>query len=187
MGVGMDTLGTPFRGGPVGVSSPHNLHSQWTSTKNGEIAEAALNLPKKDKEQLLALLSLVTAEQVDDPLVALWSTAVLDRVAEAIHITLPPLLLRKTLASRAAWAPIADLLRRAGIVDRQLALSFFHLLARLLVLHAHGITARTGAPLSSRLLGTLAPSVPGLLEAAYPGYMASGLLHVVLGQRQQKP
>lgn len=57
--------------------------------------------------------------------------------------------------------------------------SFYGLLARLLVKHAHSIARHTGAPLSPRLVANCASAVAGIFESSFPGYLKAGLARVV--------
>lgn len=68
-------------------------------------------------------------------------------------------------------------LSRCSVVQRS---GVYKLLAGLLVKHARGIAEHVGQPLSLKFTMSCSNAVPGLFDAAYPGYLASGMASAVV-------
>lgn len=136
----------------------------------------------------LAALSQATTSS-DDRERMLWAeavhTALVQALGDAPGAIPGPHMIRKLVGAQSAWAPVAAL--RAAALRGDSAtpaqhLALHRLLADLLVARARSVARFTGAPLSAKLATNCVGDLPGCLEAAYPGYAASGLLPLVLGR-----
>jgi hypothetical protein len=70
-------------------------------------------------------------------------------------------------------------LDKLKVVERQ---SVYMMLARLVIDKAKYVASSSNATLGPRLVGTCAANIAGVFDAAFPGYLASGLAHLVAKQ-----
>ena len=70
-------------------------------------------------------------------------------------------------------------LDKLAVPERQ---SVYNLLADLVVRHAHGISMRSAAPLSPKLVANCSNNVASIFDKAFPGYVRAGLAHIVARQ-----
>jgi hypothetical protein len=143
-------------------------------------------------DKLSASLLLASATDSKDRDLAMWSEAVHERLTEALGggraSTSGVVVTRKLLATTAAWSPVRTFvdttkLSELRVVDRQ---AVYMLLADLLVRHARSVAQRSGAPFSAKLVANCTVNLPGLFDAAFPGYIEAGLVRVIARQWQAK-
>lgn len=68
-------------------------------------------------------------------------------------------------------------LSRCSVVQRA---GIYRILASLLIKHAQHIAEHVGQPLSLKFVLSCSNAVPGLFDAAYPGYLSSGMASAVV-------
>lgn len=142
------------------------------------------SLPEAQQRQILDALALkLNTEQETEAgrELTLWGAAVAEALERETRSSVGALLARRQLSTRSAWKPVADVLVAAGgnrltVAERQALLTF---LARVLVKHAVTVSARSGAPLSLKLVTNCTGNLPGLVDQEFPGYAAAGLLPIV--------
>lgn len=182
--------------GPTGVVPPlkgGNNHPR-APDENGEkkpvadLLAAASSLSAADRRELLARLSL--AEQQGRP----GSSREQEQWAQAVHEALlaaagagagavpAPGVVRGLVTAPKAWAPVRDFMHAAGLADRLKSgesLKFFRLLARLLVEDTEDFCHAARVPFGPKLVAQRAERIGGVFDQAFPGYVRSGLAHVV--------
>lgn len=150
-----------------------------------KILESCSKLDAAERQQLLEALSLQQlTEEHTSPERGLWAGAVHEAMKRSLGDAPSVPMLRKQLSTRAAWAPVQHVIDAAGgaRLQRVQVLALLDLLAGLLVRHVATVAARSGAPATSRLLVNCVPALPAVLDQEFPGYMAAGLLHIVVRQ-----
>lgn len=80
------------------------------------------------------------------------------------------------------WSYVEEFMHSSGlsrctVVQRA---GVYKLLAGLLVKHARGIAEHVGQPLSLKFTMSCSNAVPGLFDAAYPGYLQAGMAAAVV-------
>ena len=91
------------------------------------------------------------------------------------------MLVKRAVAAPTAWTPVADFMAASRldtlqVIERQ---SVYRMLAGLVIERAKQIGSYNGAPLSAKLVATVASNVAAIFEAAFPGYLKAGLALVV--------
>lgn len=154
------------------------------------ITSAVAGLSKKDRKALFDRLALehrsTAGTQVDerDRDLVMFSDAISTALAAIIPIGGPaygPVLVRDALKPRATWQHVAAFLASTGYgaLAPPEKVRVYGFLAGLLVNHALGISRRTGAPLSVKLVTNCVGQMAGLFELEFPGYLAAGFTGVV--------
>lgn len=168
------------------------------STVNlADLLKLADQLPDQDRKELLDRLALQhgleSAPSASDRDLNMW--------AEAIHNALErtlgagqgdgvgPLVIRRLVGARSAWAPVAEFMKTSKLADltvieRQ---SVYGMLAGLLVDHARYVARSSGAPLGPKLVSSCAGSIRGIFDRSFPGYLAAGLAPIVARQLTRRP
>lgn len=186
---------------PSPAPAPMRAPSPYVVGGEGPRGQAAACEEDDVVENLMASASRMTAEQRRDLLARLslaesgmagrerdqdmWAGAVhaalLDVAGAGDGAVLGPMAVKRLVAAPKAFAPVAAFmaatkLDRLTVQERQ---SFYGLLARLLVGHASEVSARSGAPMSARLVTQCGANVAAVFNQSFPGYAAAGLAHVV--------
>lgn len=146
------------------------------------------SMTSSQRQELLARLSLeLKADQPDQTRdLDMWATAVHESLQDALGAqggaSTAPMLVKRAVATREAFAPISEFMARANLkqIDVQHRLQTYRMLADMLVSHSRKIARRTGAPLSAKLVANCSPSIAALFDAAFPGYLRAGLAQIVV-------
>lgn len=154
------------------------------------LLEQIKQLPAEEREEFLALLSLdVKSTSTQDRDADLWSSAVHTALQNALGSTLSgsaasPLVVHRTVATREILVGLRGFIKRAGLEREQVTARFavYRLLADLAVNRASEVAKATGAPMSPKLIANCATNMAGLFDAAFPGYLRSGLASVVVNR-----
>lgn len=193
-GVGIGDV-SPLKGGYIHPPSPRA--TEVGEKKEKPTVEFILDLTNQltvaENQRLLASLAL--KQQIGSKAggrdLDMWAQAVYDGlVAELGHEAgsgVGPLLVKRTLAVPSAWAPVtafmaSSRLQEQSVTKRQ---AIYMLLATLVIKNARYLTQNSGAPMSAKLIGACASNVASLFDSAFPGYLKSGLAHVVATQLTQ--
>lgn len=147
-------------------------------------------LSAADRKTLLARLALKASVGNDGQTrdVDMWSQSVYEGLTDALGYgdgaALGPMVVKRTVGSPSAWAPVAQFmadskLGQLKVVERQ---SVYMMLARLVIERAKYVASRSNATLGPKLVGTCAAGIAGVFDAAFPGYLASGLAPLVAKQ-----
>lgn len=183
------TRGVCVGGGDERLSRTHaSAHAREAPSVEELLESVALLTPQLQKQFLdraaAQLLLTASADRADRD-VSMWSVAVYSAFCEAVGgpaaAGVGPQVLRRLLGAASAWAPVEQFMATARlselpVADRQ---AVYNMLADLLVQHARGISRRTKAPFSAKLLSTTVVNIAGLFDTAFPGYLEAGLAHVV--------
>ncbi|MGL4650229.1 MAG: hypothetical protein ACRC1H_12545 [Caldilineaceae bacterium] len=164
-----------------------------TTDLNKALASAQA-LTEDQRRELIAQLSLDLHSKgtPKDRDIEMWATAVHEALQDALGGALGAqvgvLAVKKVVGAASAWAPVEEFMRRSKLQESQSRerLSLYRLLADLMVNYARKIARHTGAPLSLKLVANCSPHLAGLFDAAFPGYLASGLAHVVAARLTHK-
>lgn len=164
------------------------LLNKLNTIETTEISGFLAKLNKEQKQDLLDRLALENVKGADNRDLDMWSVGVARALADAIGVSdreaYGQMLCKRQLGLSSTWRPIEEFMRSSGladlvVVERQ---AVYNLLAQLVV-EAAGFTARrSGTPLSLKLTAQHTPSVAGIFERAFPGYVAAGLAQVVVRQ-----
>lgn len=156
-----------------------------TSRTADELLASLGPLTSKETKSLLAQLAL-RVKNTTSPKGERDSETWADCVAEALNAALGSsagsALVRKEMLASAAWTPVRQFLEEARFLDLSVRekQSVYRLVARLLVKYADRIATRRGVPLSPHFVASCAGHVATAFDDAFPGYLASGLAHVVV-------
>lgn len=177
---------TPLKGGWVGVGClPMPAEKQ---NKVDTLLDLTKDLSPAERKELLARLSLEgqtlkTGETRD---IDMWVGAVYDGLVEATGHQgegVPgPAAIKRVLAIPTAWAPVSSFMRaskmdKVTVTQRQ---SAYHMLANLVIENARYVSRTSRIPLSPKLVGNCASNITGIFDQAFPGYLQSGLAHIVV-------
>lgn len=140
---------------------------------------------KEVSDYCLALLQTSETSTASDAtrLQNLWTASLANALSEKFGNTvspkLPPTLAKELKASygHAQSLYVALSPSRQGVDE---AAPVFNFLARALVKYCSQVSSRIGAPLSFKFILGQSQVLPGLFENSFPGYLQSGLGHVVL-------
>jgi hypothetical protein len=183
---GKHPLLTPlYRGGYKKVGSL-DLGPDEKEQDADVLLAAVLRLPKSERKELLARLSLAeSAKPGESRDVDMWIGAVYSALLDAVGadrgVGGGPLALKRVLGASSAWGPVLGLMESSGlmtltVVRRQ---AVYNLFAGLLVDHARSTARRAGFPLSARFAATCAQNLPAIVDSAFPGYLRAGILPLV--------
>lgn len=180
---------TPIGGWGGGGDSPIK-EEEKNQVSLSSVLDLVDKLPASERKTLLARLALTsqTQENKQSRDQDLWAQAVYEALQRALGsgdgAAQGPAMIRRVLGASSAWAPVSDFmtssrLQNLSVTERY---SVYTLLARLVVDYAHKLANRIGAPLGAKLVGTCAVNVSSLFDNAFPGYVQSGLAHIVARQ-----
>ena len=178
-GGGGDVIPHPYTGGA-------RAHEDVDS-----LAEKAKRLSSRERRELLDLLALdnqISRASSRSRDLDMWAEAVLTALEDAIgsgnEQNYGLVLVKRTVGSSSNWRPVESFMRSSRLQElpSQERLSVYYMLARLLVDHARGISKRSGAPLSLKMIGNCSGEIAGVFDSSFPGYLASGLAPVVAKQ-----
>ena len=172
--------------------SPASLGTGTVELQN--LLNLADQLKPKDRKELLDRLALQhgleVAPTASDRDLNMWSEAVHCALEESLGGEMGAgvgvLAIRRLVGARSAWAPVSEFMRTSKLSDltvmeRQ---SCYGMLAKLLVDHARYVARQSGAPLGPKLVSPCAGSIRGIVDRAFPGYLAAGLLHVIANPKR---
>lgn len=166
------------KGGSCAQAHTHERTSEAT-----DLFTAATSLSVEERQRLLDHLALSLQENLSPQHreLAAWSEAVRESVEAAVQINLPPALIRRAYAARSAWKPVEGIFAAARLEKVEVAVRslVYRLFADILVEHAVYAAKKAEVPLSVKFLVNCSVNLPGLVENAFPGYLAAGLLPVV--------
>jgi len=175
------------RGGVALTTTLPDAVTEQEGKEDSTARQVLAKLSASERKQLLDLLALdaaSSAASTSDREVVAWSGAVAGALADMTNTSANPVLCRRVLAARAAWSPVQELMSKSRLNDSTVAQreSVYRLLARILVEHADEVAHRSGAPLSPKLVANCAPNIAALFDQRFPGYLRSGLAHLVVRQ-----
>lgn len=182
----IDPLGTPLGGSHGG-----SCVADHPEARNADVVfKSTQQLSLAEKKKLLDQLALEvngpnkTTETLKSRDLDMWAGAIHKELCKVSGESYGILLVKKTLAPAAAWAPVESFMDAAGfsscsVVERQ---GVYNLLAGLLVKQSRNVCLNKGIALSPKFVATCASSVAGVFENAFPGYIASGLAKMVVKQ-----
>lgn len=172
----------PLKGRGKGSPSTHVGSGGSELSEYEEVTRKALALPAKQQRELLDRLALSLSSEVPgDRDLIMWATGVCEALTSALGGAgggeINPYLSKRLLGPASVWKPVAALAEQIGfkqlsVVERQAAYQF---LALIFVEHVREVSRRSGAPLSLKLAANCAANIAGVFEAAFPGYLGSGL------------
>lgn len=144
-------------------------------------------LSATDRKELMARLALgeqsLDADKTRDA--DMWAQAVYAGLQDALGYedgaVGGPALVKRTVSAQSAFKPVADFMRASSldklkVTERQ---SVYAMLAKLVIEKARYVASRSGAPLGPKLVATCSANLAGTFDQAFPGYLASGLAHLV--------
>jgi hypothetical protein len=152
-----------------------------------QVQHLASTLTPKEKKELLATLAL-EAQPIkvkDSRDLTMWAGCVLSSLEQEIGAAgspgSGPLVFERLISAGSGWAAVqrfmvASKMQELKVIERQ---GVYHLLSTLLVKHAKQVSRHTSVPLTPRFLATCSANIGSIFDAAFPGYMASGLAHIV--------
>lgn len=161
-----------------------------------EIKQEIRKLPLADKQELAAYITL---QLKTDPRhkskteperdVDLLATEICNALQKEItsglraipsHHSLRPLL-------NATFKEVQEFMKSAGIWSVVVGerIKFYRLLAPLMVAYAKKASTKNNLPLTPRFVLSLTNVIPGLVDQAFPGYAASGMLKIILERQLQ--
>ncbi|TXH41856.1 MAG: hypothetical protein E6Q97_36835 [Desulfurellales bacterium] len=150
--------------------------------------KALRGLPRKTQTQLLDYLLLLTHEDAkdNDRDLEMWKASCatnLERVLPGTTTHVPKGTRLHTLLKE-SYAILSSFMARANFGDltAMQRKAVYEMLATLLVARAKHLASKTTAPLSLRLTFQCSADLPGLFDAAFPGYLEAGLARRVLDQ-----
>lgn len=155
-------------------------------SETGSLIDAITALPEAEKKRILDALALTLQDSssLQDRNLQMWCEALAESFTATTRTHVAVMLLRRGFAVKAVWSVFTELfgladLERVQVRDRTALLRLF---ADLLVEHAVYVAKRSSAPLSAKLLVSCSANMVGLVENAFPGYLAAGLLPMVARQ-----
>ena len=170
--------------------SPHLSQSaQINKEKVGvdEVLKLVEQLTQVERQELLDRLALAQSNEAGDPReVEMWCGAVHEALQDALGPSAGAMgghaLIKRLVGSPSHWKPVALFMTTSGLGDlqvreRQLA---YGLIADLLVKHVIQLAHFVGAPLGLKFVGNNLGAIPGVFEAAFPGYLGAGLAPVIV-------
>lgn len=179
---------TPGGDPPMGGISPGAVLKKNNQNQVEQALSLTASMTPAERQELLSRLSLeLKADQPDQSReLDMWATAVHESLQDALGAqggaSAAPMLVKRAVATREAFAPISEFMERAKLkqIDVQHRLQTYRMLADMLVSHSRKIARRTGAPLSAKLVANCSPSIAALFDAAFPGYLRAGLAQIVI-------
>lgn len=185
-----ETKAPPHPLPPLGGGGGVGEHLGCPGDAVEQIKQAALNLDPAARRKLLAELSLANTEadlgETRD--LDMWAGAVYDGLAALNGGSgggLPgPAIVKRALSASGAWSIVRGFMSDAKLdtLSVQERLSVYRMLADLLVRHAHGISMRSAAPLSPKLVANCSTNISSIFDKAFPGYVKAGLAPIVARQ-----
>lgn len=151
-------------------------------------ANALTRSERKELLDRLALATHLTDRAANNRDLEMWaisvSSALHDAIGSGVGVAYGSMLVKRTMAASSNWRPIEDFMASSGLADLQVVerQAVYSMLAKLLVEHAEQVAARSGAPLSPKLVGGCAVNIGGVFDSAFPGYLAAGLAPMVAAQ-----
>lgn len=183
------TLIRPVRKGTsyVKETKPSQAQTEKKESVEDLLSKANLLSPTERKE-LLAKLSLASQTKLGEETrdIDMWAQAVYDGLVSVIGADgegVPgPTVVKRLLAVPTAWAPVSSFMRaskmdQVTVSQRQ---SAYHMLANLVIENARYVARTSRIPLSPKLVGNCASNITGIFDQAFPGYLQSGLAHIVV-------
>ncbi len=180
---------SPLKGGYIHPPSPRAADGKEKKEKptvDSILADTEL-LTSQERKQLIARLALnqqISTKGSDRDL-DMWATAAYDGLVQELGheagAQVGPILVKRSLASPSAWAPVAAFmasskLQEQSVTKRQ---AIYMMLAKLVIQNAKFIARKSGAPMSAKLIASCAANISSLFDNAFPGYLKSGLAHIV--------
>ncbi len=150
--------------------------------------KALRGLPRKTQQQLLDYLLLLTHEEANDTDrdLEMWKASCASKLEHHLPGTSThvPKGTRLHTMLKESYTILTSFMAGANfgtmtVIQRK---AIYEMLATLLVARAKHLASKTTAPLSLRLTFQCAADLPGLFDAAFPGYLESGLARKVLDQ-----
>lgn len=179
--------GTPLKGAPLPPSFPGPGTTEIELGINALLAQAD-KLPPAARKQLLDQLALKASTEQHDPRdVDMWAGAIYEALQRQLGAgggsLGGPMTVKRAVGAPSAFGFIRDFVVDSGLADATVMerQSFYKLLARLLVNHAADVARHVGAPLSVKFVANNSNNVAAVFERAFPGYLRSGLMRVMLG------
>jgi len=157
-----------------------------------EIIDVVDLLTDKDRQALLDYLALRKQSKRKSDLTGnrdrdLWHTAVIEALEIVLRTGggLPPTLAVVNKLYSGSYASVETFVASAfpGLKATE-KMAGFRVLADLLVRHADYVAKKSGAPLSAKLTFSCVQNLPGLVDNAFPGYIESGLLPMIIRNHQ---
>lgn len=150
----------------------------------------AEGLTSTERAQLIARLAL--SQQISikgsERDLDMWATAAYEGLVQELGheagAQVGPILVKRSLAAPSAYAPVAAFMVNSGlslqpVTKRQ---AVYMMLAKLVIQNAKFIARKSGAPMSAKLIASCAANISSLFDNAFPGYLKSGLAHIVATQ-----
>jgi hypothetical protein len=157
-------------------------------TSVDDVLHLAAQMTAKERQELLDQLGLqnqLASKSVMNPDLEMWSGAVLTALNDAIGLgggeNYGVMLLKRLLGSSSTWRPVEQYMLSSGLseLNRNTRLSVYLLFARLLVEECRDLASVVGAPLSAKFVANRTGDLAGVVDRAFPGYAAAGLMPMV--------
>lgn len=157
------------------------------------LVNLANTLTKADRKNLLTRLALdqQTSPAGADRDMEMWVQAVHASLTASVGAgdggvggIIP---LKRLLSTTSNWEFVDGFMQRTRfatltVTQRQAA---YNMLARLLVEHSHETAKAVHAPLTPKFVANRLPFLASIFDAAFPGYLAAGLAHLVASRFTQ--
>lgn len=182
---------SPLKGDQPPPNPPASPGAEKKKKANvDDLLTQADTLSAADRKTLLAKLALQAAVGVDGQTrdVDMWAQSVYDGLVATLGYedgaAMGPMVVKRLVGSPSAWAPVAQFmadsrLDQLKVVERQ---SVYMMLALLVIDKAKYVASKSNATLGPKLVSTCAAGIAGVFDAAFPGYLASGLAPMVAKQ-----
>lgn len=173
---------TPSKEGSLYVGGACSVEAPTVES----LLEGVKVLSSADRKQLLdalALMVLNESKKVKESRdFSLWVEAVFVWLKRALPLGVPPLILRQQLLQKAAWEPVEVFMRDSGFASMPVAdrVTIYHTMAEILVAATRARAASRGFVLSPKAVADNCRNIAGLFEEAFPGYIAAGLVHIII-------
>lgn len=180
------------RGGvPVGPLFP--ALQQKEEKENNPLSNvlAALDqLSPDQRKEVLAKLALAnqTTPSKHDRDLEMWVVAVHEGLQAAIggggRGLSGPAQMKRSLSHTSSWGSVQEFMKSSkldqiSVTERQ---SVYVMLAKLVIENARWISRKAGIPLSAKLVANCATNISGIFDQSFPGYLESGLTHLIAKQ-----
>lgn len=179
---------------PSSESSSRDAHAKEAETRTARLNHLLDEMTAAERIEALDRLALrnqLTAKSAANVDLDMWAEAIKTALGDTIGTPegqYGVMLVKRLLAPSANWRPVESFMASSKLcrLQRTERLAVYHMLARLLVEDADRFCDWSGVPMSARIVAQRTDLLAGVFEAAFPGYLASGLAPLVARQMMSR-
>jgi hypothetical protein len=167
----------------IGKKDERKIELKGTMWDVLDLVQQLNTLPTGIKKQIVDGMALglrddATTKNNRD--VEMWFKAVTGEITNCLGATFNPMAAVKQ--SVVGWNFVDEFMQSSGLFNCSVVqrAGIYRLLAKMLVLHAQRIAQHVGQPITLKFVLSCCNAIPGLFDAAYPGYLGAGMASAVV-------